>query len=173
MTEDNRRVPVISVVAKSDAGKTTLLEKVIRELKDKGIRLAVIKHDAHSFEIDKPGKDSWRLAQAGADVVSISSPEKIAIIEKTEKELSLDEVISRISGVDLVLTEGFKRADKPKIEVFRSAAHRELLCEPEELLAIASDVEWNLEVPCFHIDDAKSIADFILDYMEKFNKSQA
>jgi len=168
--KENKQVPVISVVAKSDTGKTTLLEKVIRELKSRGIKVAAIKHDAHSFEIDKPGKDSWRLAQAGADIVAISSPEKTAIIEKTERELSLDEVIARINGVDLILTEGFKRSGKPKIEVFRSAAHQGLLCEPSELLAIASDVKWDLGVPCFHIDDVQGIAEFIIDYMEKFNK---
>ena len=105
---------VISVVAKSGSGKTTLLEKVIRSLKEKGIRLAVVKHDAHSFEMDKPGKDTWRHAQAGADIVSISSPEKFALIEKRDRELTLDEIVERIDGVDLIITEGFKRQNKPR-----------------------------------------------------------
>lgn len=76
------KIPVISIVAKSGTGKTTLMEKIIKELKLKNYKLAVIKHDAHSFEIDKPGKDTWRHAQAGADIVAISSPEKVALIEK-------------------------------------------------------------------------------------------
>lgn len=164
------KIPVISVVGKSDSGKTTLLEKIIKELKNKDKRLAVIKHDAHSFDIDHPGKDSWRHGQAGADIVTISSPEKIASIERLEKELSLDEVISRISGVDLILTEGYKRANKPKIEVFRSAAHEGLLCEPEELIAVASDIEWDIGVPCYHIDNVKGIVGEIEKYMESFQK---
>ncbi|MFA9422079.1 MAG: molybdopterin-guanine dinucleotide biosynthesis protein B [Sedimentibacter sp.] len=157
---------VISVVAKSGSGKTTLLEKVIKELKERKIKLAVIKHDAHSFEMDKPGKDTWRLAQAGADIVAISSPEKFAMIEKRERELTLDEIINRIDGVDLIITEGFKKGDKPKIEVFRSTVHSTLLCDPKELIAIASDIQWDIGVPCYHIDDAKGIADKIINYME-------
>lgn len=95
---------VISVVAKSGSGKTTLLEKVIRILKEKNIKLAVIKHDAHSFEMDKPGKDTWRHAQAGADIIAISSPEKFAMIEKRGHEITLDEIVDRIEGVDLIIT---------------------------------------------------------------------
>lgn len=158
---------VISVVAKSGSGKTTLLEKVIRSLKEKGIRLAVVKHDAHSFEMDKPGKDTWRHAQAGADIVSISSPEKFALIEKRDRELTLDEIVERIDGVDLIITEGFKRQNKPKIEVFRSEAHSTLLCEPEELIALASDIPWDIGVPCYHIDDVDGVVGEILSFMEK------
>lgn len=158
---------VISVVAKSGSGKTTLLEKVIRILKEKNIKLAVIKHDAHSFEIDRPGKDTWRHAQAGADIVAISSPEKFALIEKRERELTLDEVVDRIEGVDLIITEGYKRQNKPKIEVFRSEAHSTLLCEPHELFALASDIPWDIGVPCYHIDDAEGIANEIIAFMEK------
>lgn len=163
-----KEIPVISIVSKSGSGKTTLLEKVIKELKSRGLRIAIIKHDAHSFEIDHPGKDTWRHAQAGADIVAISSPEKVAIIEKRQRELTLDEVISRIENVDIILTEGYKRQNKPKIEVFRSTAHNELLCKPEELLALASDVPWDLGVPCFDIDDAGGIAGFIVQYIESY-----
>lgn len=100
--------------------------------------------------------------------MAISSPGKVAIIEKRERELSLDEVISRISGVDIIITEGYKRENKPKIEVIRSAAHRELLCRPEELLAIASDLTWDMGVPCYHIDDASGIASEIERYLHSF-----
>lgn len=162
------KIPVVSFVGKSDSGKTTLLEKVIKELKSKGIRLAIIKHDAHSFDIDKPGKDTWRHAQAGADIVAISSPAKMSIIEKVDKELTLDEVIAKISNVDIILTEGFKRENKPKIEVFRSAAHKTLLCTSDELLAIASDIPWDIGVPCHHLDDYKEITDVLLNYIRDF-----
>lgn len=168
------KIPVISVVAaKSGIGKTTLLEKVIKILKQRGIRLAIIKHDTHSFEIDHPGKDTWRHAQAGADIVVISSPEKLAIIEKREKELTLDEVVSRISGVDIIITEGYKRGNKPKIEVYRSSVHKELLSQPQELIAIAGDVKWDLGVPCYHIDDAQGVADEIEKFMKKFDESSS
>lgn len=161
---------VISVVAMSGSGKTTLLEKVIKILKKKDIRLAVIKHDAHSFEMDKPGKDTWRHSQAGADIVAISSPEKFALIEKRKRELTLDEIVDRIEDVDLIITEGYKKEKMPKIEVFRSAVHSTLLCDPHELIAIASDIPWDIGIPCYHIDDAEGIAGEILIFMEKEKK---
>lgn len=163
-----KKIPVISFVGKSDSGKTTLLEKVIKELKKKSIRLAIIKHDAHQFEIDHPGKDTWRHGQAGADIVVISSPNKMALIEKRETELSLDQLIDRISQVDIIITEGYKKENKPKIEVFRSAAHRELISRPEELIAIASDLPWEIGVPCYHIDDAVGVAKEIEKYIASF-----
>ncbi|HHW02083.1 MAG TPA: molybdopterin-guanine dinucleotide biosynthesis protein B [Thermoanaerobacterales bacterium] len=161
-------IPIISFVAKSGTGKTTLLEKVIKELKNRGLRIAVIKH-AHEFEIDHPGKDSWRHAQAGADIVAVSSEDKFALIEKRQKEMTLDEIASRISGVDLILTEGFKKEKTPKIEVFRSEVSSQLLSKPEELIAIASDVRLDLEVPCYDINDASGIAGEIQNYISNFS----
>ncbi|WP_227761742.1 molybdopterin-guanine dinucleotide biosynthesis protein B [Zhaonella formicivorans] len=162
-------IPIISVVGKSDVGKTTLLEKLLPELKRRGYRVATIKHDAHNFEIDHPGKDTWRHAQAGSDVVVISSASKFAIITKTEGEKSLDELAEMLPGVDIILTEGYKRADKAKIEVFRSGSGKQgLLCTPEELLAIASDVPFDLEVPCYDLNDAVGIVDLIEEkYLKK------
>lgn len=165
---NNYNTPVITFVAKSGSGKTTLLEKVIQNLKSKGYKLAVIKHDAHRFDMDKPGKDTWRMSEAGADIVAISSPEKVAIIEKVEAEKTLDEVIATLSKVDIILTEGFKRSDKPKIEVSRSEVNQELLCEPRELLAIASDIPWDVGVPCHHIDDVEAVVSEIIKYINNF-----
>lgn len=163
-------IPVISFVAgRSGSGKTTLLEKLIKRLKADGIRIASIKHDAHQFDIDKQGKDTWRFAQAGADIVAISSPQKVAIIEKVDQEKTLDEICAKISDVDLILTEGFKLGSKPKIEVHRSEIHGELVCNQSELLAIASDVEWHVGVPCFHINDIEGIAREVRRYMDKFS----
>ncbi len=161
MKEEKLAIPVVSVVGKSDSGKTTLLEKLLREAKRRGWRVATIKHDVHGFEMDQPGKDTWRHAQAGADMVVISSPQKIAILESVAQEQLLDDVIARIRGVDLIFTEGYKRENKPKIEVFRSVRHKELLCEPSELLAIASDVVFENGVPCYDLDDAKGLCDLI------------
>lgn len=166
---NNQQTPVISFVAKSGSGKTTLLEKVIKRLKEGGIRVAAIKHDAHQFDIDKPGKDTWRLAQAGADIVAISSPAKVAIIENVGQEKKLDEVIGLISEVDLIVTEGFKLGGKPKIEVFRSEAHKELLCDASELIALASDIPWKIGVPCYHIDDIDGIVEEVRKYIDRFS----
>ncbi|ODA42480.1 molybdopterin-guanine dinucleotide biosynthesis protein B [Desulfosporosinus sp. BG] len=159
---ERQQIPVISIVgAKSNSGKTTLLEKIIREAKRRGWRVATLKHDVHGFEMDQPGKDTWRHAQAGADVVAISSPHKIAIIESVTGDQSLDEVLARIQGVDVIFTEGYKHGNKPKIEVYRSAVHQELFSNPEELIAIASDIAFDNGIPCFGLDDAQGICDLI------------
>jgi molybdopterin-guanine dinucleotide biosynthesis adapter protein len=156
-------IPVISVVGKSNVGKTTLVEKLIKEIKSRGYKVATVKHDVHGFDIDVPRKDTWRHAQAGSDVVVISSPQKLAMISKVEEELSLDQVCERISGVDLIMTEGYKRETKPKIEVFRKGVYDELLCSADELIAIATDVEFNLGVPCYGLDDAQGLVDRIVE----------
>ncbi len=155
--------PIISVVGKSDSGKTTLLEKLIAELKKRGYRVGTVKHDTHGFEIDHPGKDSWRHAQAGSDVVVIASPNKLALIKKLETELKLDEVTSYITDVDIILTEGYKRADKPKIEVHRRAVGGDLLCSPEELLAVVTDEPLDVPVPQFSFDETEALVDLIED----------
>jgi molybdopterin-guanine dinucleotide biosynthesis protein B len=109
---------IVSFVGKSGTGKTTLIEAAIRELKKKGYRVAVIKHAHHGFEMDKPGKDTWRFAQAGSDMVLVSSPGKVAIIEQVKEELSYEEALSRIySNVDIILVEGFKQSSRVKVEV--------------------------------------------------------
>jgi molybdopterin-guanine dinucleotide biosynthesis protein B len=152
-------IPLVSVVGKSDAGKTTLLEKLIPELKRRGYRVATVKHDAHSFEIDQPGKDTWRHRQAGADVVVISSKDKMAIIRSVDAELSLLQIADMITGVDIILTEGFKRGPAPKIEVSRREKSSELLCTADELVAIATDQHFDLPVPQFGLDDAIGLVD--------------
>ena len=161
-TDERPQVPVISIVGgKSNSGKTTLLEKIIREAKGRGWRVATLKHDVHGFEMDQPGKDTWRHAQAGADVVAISSPHKIAILENVSGDQPLDEVLARIQGVDVIFTEGYKHGNKPKIEVFRSAVHQALFSKPEELIAIASDISFDNGIPCFGLDDAQGICELI------------
>ena len=156
-------IPVVSVVGTSDCGKTTLLEKLLREAKQRGWRVATVKHDVHGFDMDKPGKDTWRHAQAGADMVVISSPARIAVLEKVDGDQALEDVLARIRGVDLIFTEGYKRGNKPKIEVYRSVLGRELLCEPAELLAIASDVQFANGVPCYGLDDAVGLCDLLAE----------
>lgn len=154
-------VPVISFVGKSDCGKTTYLEKLISEMKQRGYKIGIIKHDVHGFDIDKPGKDTWRHAQAGADVVCISSPQKMALIKKVDREMTLAEVVQRIDGVDIIFTEGYKREGILKVEVFRQAACAGPLCEEAELLAMVADVTVYKGIPSFSVNDAKELADFL------------
>lgn len=156
-------IPVVVLVGTSGTGKTTFLEKLIRELKKKKIKVGTVKHDVHGFEIDKPGKDTWRHAQAGADAVALSSRSKVALIRKVEEELSLDQVTELIGNVDIILVEGYKRSDKPKIEIHRSAHSAELLSAPEELLALVSDGDWQIGVPLFDLDDACGVATLLVD----------
>lgn len=154
-------IPVISIVGRSDCGKTTYLEKLIREIKQRGYKVATIKHDVHGFDIDKPGKDTWRHAQAGADIVCISSPQKMAMIKKVDQELLLEEVAAHIDGVDIIFTEGYKRESKCRIEVFRKEACDSPLCSPEELLAMATDTAIYQDIPHFSVDDPVAMADFL------------
>ncbi len=156
----------VSFVAKSGTGKTTLLEKVIAELKGRGWRLGVIKHDAHRFDIDHPGKDSHRLTAAGADTMLISSPEKLALVKKHAASPPIEELIATyFADVDLVLTEGFKKSGLEKIEVHRRERSDTLLCRGEEndpsLIAVASDEPLSLDVPVFDLNNAGAVADFL------------
>jgi molybdopterin-guanine dinucleotide biosynthesis protein MobB len=159
-------VKVVSFVAKSGTGKTTLLEKVIAELKRRGYRVGVIKHDAHRFDIDHPGKDSHRLTAAGADTMLISSPEKLALVKRHAEPPPIETLLERyFSDMDLVLTEGFKKSALPKIEVHRRERSGTLLCRGEDhdptLIAVASDEPLDLDVPTLDINNAVQVADFI------------
>ena len=156
----------VSFVAKSNTGKTTLLEKVIAELKQRGYRVGVIKHDAHRFDIDHPGKDSHRLTQAGADTMLITSPEKLALIKQHAESPPIEELIATYFGdVDLILTEGFKKSGLPKIEVHRRERSATLICRGAEndpsLVAVASDEPLELDVPVLDLNNPVQVADFV------------
>lgn len=156
-------VPVISIVGKSDSGKTTLIEKIIPILKRRGYRVGTVKHDVHGFEMDREGKDTYRHFHSGADAVLISSPKKMALIKRVEQELPLDELVNRYyPDLDIVITEGFKQLRMPKIEVFRSKVHERPLCTSgDNRIAIASDAPVQVDCPRFDINDAEAVADFI------------
>ena len=132
-----------------------------------GLRLSVIKHAHHTFDIDHPGKDSHRLTQAGADVMLISSPEKLALVKKHDAAAPVEELIAAyLGGMDVVLTEGFKKSGLPKIEVHRAGRSATLLCRGEEydpaLLAVASDARLQLDVPLLDLDNPAQVADFVV-----------
>lgn len=155
--------PVIAFVGKPDSGKTTLLEKLIPELRRRGHRIGTIKHHVHTFEMDKPGKDTWRHKQAGASTVALSSPTGLGIIRDVPEDLTIEELVGRYYGdIDLVITEGYKRLGLPKIEVFRQALHAEPLPDRDETwVAMASDTEGPGDLPCFTLDDVSGLADFL------------
>lgn len=113
-------VPILSFVGRSNSGKTTLIEAIIPLLKQAGFRVGAIKHDAHRFEIDHPGKDSWRFTHAGADTMVITSAGQLAMVKSLERPISVPEVVEELFGdVDIVIVEGYKAADLPRIEVIR------------------------------------------------------
>jgi molybdopterin-guanine dinucleotide biosynthesis protein B len=164
--------PVVSVVGRSGSGKTTFLEKLIRALKGRGYRLAVIKHHHHAgLGFDAPGKDSYRLAAAGADQVLLAGPDQVVHLRRTSSEPSLDEVVAGIRDVDLIITEGWKGADSPKIEVIRVGAAEngsseirtatDLVAPIDKLVAIVSDTAYDLAVPRFGLEDVGAVADFV------------
>lgn len=162
-TEQRRAVPVVSFVGKSGVGKTTALERVIREIKRRGYKVGTVKHDVHGFDLDKPGKDSWRHAQAGSDAVVISSPRKMALIRQLDDEMPLDDILQLMGDLDLIITEGYKRGDKPKIEVTRAERGSVLLCQTEELIGIMTDypVASHMRVPQFSLEDAAGVVDLL------------
>lgn len=155
-------VPVICIIGESGSGKTTLLEKIIPELKRRGYRIATVKHHSHAgFDIDQPGKDSYRHAQAGSDHVVIAAPDKIASYRLLEKELTLDEIISEINDVDLILVEGYKQAGKPALEIIRGDLGIHPFLEFGQLFAIASNVLFDAPVPVFDLNDVPGMVNMI------------
>lgn len=156
-------VPIISFVGKSGSGKTTLLEKVIAELTKRGYRVGVIKHDAHGFEIDHEGKDSWRHKKAGSVTVALSSPEKFAVIKDVSPEWLPERIIALyLNDVDVVVAEGFKRSPFPKIEVVRKANSSRPVCgKDKRLMAFASDFKVSKRLPVFGLEDYKGIASLV------------
>lgn len=161
-------IPIFSIVGKSDSGKTTFIEKLIPQLKKLGLKVGTIKHHIHSFEVDIPGKDSWRHSQAGADKVIISSPEKFALYGQVERELTLDEIAEKyLNDVDIIITEGYKSSNKEKIEVFRTEVSQKPLASQDELIAIITNDHIEMDINIFGLEDADKVAKFIYERIEK------
>lgn len=153
-------IPVVTFTAYSNTGKTTYLEKLIPCLRRSGIRLALIKHDGHDFQPDTPGTDSCRLAQAGAEQVAVVSGQRLAFFEN--RPVSLEDVLTHISGVDLILTEGYKHGPFPKIALFRAETGKGLSVPAEACLAIVGDYPDAAPCPVFPLDDPQPLADWLL-----------
>ncbi len=153
-------IPVIAFAAYSGEGKTTLIEKLIAALKERGLRLAVIKHDGHDFEIDREGKDSWRFAKAGADITIVSSASKTAYIQNGS--LTLDELLDIVHEVDIILVEGYKNQALPRIGIARSETGRGFAGDISSFIALVTDMKIETKLPCFALNDIDGICGFIM-----------
>jgi molybdopterin-guanine dinucleotide biosynthesis protein B len=163
------RVPILSFVGHSGSGKTTIVEKVIANLTSTGLRIAIIKHDVHGFEMDQPGKDSWRHKQAGAVATIVSSPSKIGLVMDVDHDHSPEALAHLVGFADLILTEGYKKEPHPKIEVFRPHVTGDdiPLCKDDPaLLAIISDETIESSLPVFATGDIDGVAQFIKSWLE-------
>ena len=153
---------IISIVGRSNSGKTTLIVKLIPALVSLGYKVATVKHDAHNFEVDKVGKDSWRHKNAGAKMTVVTSEKKVAVFADADQDNSLECVCEKfINGVDIVLTEGYKMSKYPKIEVVRSLNCNLLCGKDDNLLAVVGEGESLLDIPVFKHNDINKIVELI------------
>ncbi len=162
---------IITIVGKSNSGKTTLLEKLIACLREKGYRTGTVKHAHDGFEMDKKGKDSWRHRRAGAQATLVITEGQVALLKDDNADY-LEKMRTYLADMDIILAEGFKKQALPKIEVFRKkSTHKKPLClEDENLIAFVSDSEYKPDVPMFGLEDIRRLADFIeSNFIKKTN----
>ena len=155
---------IFGVAGYSGSGKTTLIEKLIPRFTAKGLRVSLIKHAHHTFDVDQQGKDSWRHRHAGCQEVLVTSSRRWALMHELRgaAEPALQELTQHLSDCDLLLIEGFKREPIPKLEVYRSVVGEPLLFPHDEhIVAVASDARVDTRLPQFLLDDIAAIADFI------------
>ena len=159
---------VFGFAAYSGSGKTTLIENLVPLLVAQGLKVSVIKHAHHAFDVDRPGKDSYRHRQAGAGEVLVSSGARWALMHelRNESEPELPALLERLAPCDLVLVEGFKKQPIPKIEVHRAAAGTPLLFpEDPHIVALATDARFDSALPAFGLEDYAGITGFMLTYL--------
>jgi molybdopterin-guanine dinucleotide biosynthesis protein B len=158
---------VIGLAGWSGAGKTTLLTRLLPHFRGEGLRVSVIKHAHHNFDIDKPGKDSWRHREAGAEEVLVSSGNRWALMHELRgaREPRLPELLQKLSRVDLVVIEGYKSEPHRKIEVHRAANGKPLLFPADaDIVGIAADVAVETRLPTAHLDDIPAISAMMRRY---------
>ncbi len=156
---------VYGVVGWKNAGKTGLMERLVREITGRGFTVSTVKHAHHSFDVDQEGKDSYRHRVAGATEVLLASRHRFALMHELrhEQEPSLEDLLARLAPVDLVLIEGYKRDAHPKVEAHRTVTGNPLIAPDDPTIrAVASDEPLDLDRPVFDLDDTVRIADFIL-----------
>jgi molybdopterin-guanine dinucleotide biosynthesis protein B len=158
--------PIVSIVGRSGAGKTTVLERLIAELTRRGLRVGALKHAHHGFDMDHEGKDTWRHRRAGARAVGIVSPTGVAVIRTLETELPVEQAAALLGDdLDLVLTEGFSQAQTPKIEVVRAELGCDIRTPSDQLVAVVADRPVTAQAPQVGFDDAPALADIIVGYI--------
>ena len=153
------------VVGWKNAGKTGLMERLVAEICARGVTVSTVKHAHHAFDVDHKGKDSFRHRAAGASEVLLASRKRVAIMQEMRgaPEPSLEVLLARLSPVDLVLIEGYKRDSHPKVEAFRAETGNSLIAKDDPTVkAVASDTPMVLNRPVFDLNDTKAVADFIL-----------
>ncbi len=156
---------IYGVTGWKNAGKTGLMERLVTEITARGFSVSTVKHAHHSFDVDHPGRDSYRHREAGAREVLLSSRNRVALMQelRDQDEPSLDDLLKRLSPVDLVLIEGYKRDRHPKVEAHRQEPGNPLIAPDDPTIrAVASDTPLELDRPVFDMNDTKAIADFIL-----------
>ncbi|MEM6760415.1 MAG: molybdopterin-guanine dinucleotide biosynthesis protein B [Pseudomonadota bacterium] len=156
---------VYGIVGWKNAGKTGLMERLVAEIAGRGFTVSTIKHAHHSFDVDHPGKDSYRHRAAGASEVLLASANRIALMQELRgaAEPPLDALLARLNPVDLVLIEGYKRDRHPKVEAHRAATGNPLIAPDDATIrAVASDTDVQLDRPVFDLNDTAAITDFIL-----------
>jgi len=164
-------IPVIGFAAYSGVGKTTLIEALVARLTARGLRVAVIKHDGHAFDIDHAGKDSWRFTQAGAAAVLLTSADKTALVESRGR--CLEEAAALVRDVDLILVEGWKQGGFSQIGLCRAATGKGFPGRPENYLAVVTDGEAPQGVPRFGFDETEELTTFIMEHREDFTHFNA
>ena len=159
---------VIGIAGYSGSGKTTLIEKVIPILVGEGLRVSLVKHAHHEFDLDQPGKDSWRHRHAGCTEVLVSSSRRWAIVHELRgaPEVALDEQLKRLSPCDLVIVEGYKAAPIPKLEVHRREANVPLL-HPDDphVVAVVTDEPLDTNLPQLDLDSPQDVARFLVKHL--------
>ncbi len=156
---------IYGVTGWKNAGKTGLMERLVTEITARGFSVSTVKHAHHSFDVDHPGRDSYRHREAGAREVLLSSRNRVALMQelRDQDEPSLDDLLKRLSPVDLLLIEGYKRDRHPKVEAHRQEPGYPLIAPDDPTIrAVASDTPLELDRPVFDLNDTKAIADFIL-----------
>jgi len=164
--------PIVSVIGKSKSGKTTLIEKLVQELKSRGYRVATIKHTPQGLDFDEAGKDSWRHIQAGSEATAISSPDKVVMIKPVDKDATLDEVAYLLGeDYDIILAEGFKQGNAPKIEVHRKDTGPPLE-DIKKLIGIVTDEPLETKARQFSPEGIKDIVDLLEEGFIKQQKER-
>jgi len=159
-------VRLYGVTGWKNAGKTGLMERLVAEIAGRGLAVSTVKHAHHSFDVDHPGRDSYRHRAAGASEVLLASRHRVALMRELRgaPEPGLDDLLEKLVPVDLVLVEGYKRDRHPKVEAFRAETGQPLIALNDPTIrAVAADRALELDRPVFDLDDTRAIADFILD----------